>query len=218
MLHRLERRSVPDELRGVLRMQIMQGMLRAGEHLREEELSSRFNASRGTVREALRSLEYEGLVQRDAHRGSRVTLLTRDDVVDIMAARRVVEPEAVRRAGEQRLALDALRATTVEMREAARGRDWSRYGELDVHFHAGLVRSAGSERLAMFFRAQTVVLRLAWMRIDESESAASAPLPHVDEHAVLLDLIGAGAVEQAVALIHRHLDDAAARLLSVPTS
>lgn len=213
MMTELQRRSVPEEMCDRLRGQIQKGVLAPGEHLREEDLASRFRVSRGTVREALRALEHEGLVQRDAHRGCRITLLAQSDIRDIIAARQVIETEVVRRAAEQRLALDALQPVASQMQAAADRGDWARYGELDLSFHTGLVKTAGSDCLADFFRARIVVLRLAWLRIDETEAAAGLPGAHVDEHARLLSLIGDGDVSGAVSLIRHHLEGAARRLL-----
>lgn len=213
MTTELQRRSVPDEVRDRLRSQIQQGELAAGEHLREEELASRFSTSRGTIREALRALEYEGLIQRDAHRGCRVTLLTEREIRDIFSARKIIETEVVRRAAEQRLAMNELQSVALAMQDARSRGDWTHYGELDLAFHAGLVAGAGSARLADFFHDQITVLRLAWLRIDEMEAASGIPAPHVDEHSELLSLIRDGDVSGAVSLIHAHIEGAATRLL-----
>lgn len=214
MITELQRRSVPDEIRDRLRSQIQQGELAPGEHLREEELASRFRTSRGTIREALRGLEHEGLIQRDAHRGCRVTLLTEPDIVNIIAARRIIETEVVRRAAEQRLEMAELRPVALAMQTARDQGEWARYGELDLEFHVGLAATAGSTRLTDFLRDQIVVLRLAWLRIDAMEAAVGIPAPHVDEHSELLSLIHKGDVSGAVSLIRDHLEGAATRLLS----
>lgn len=214
MTPELQRRSVPEELRDCLRDQIRDGLLAPGEHLREEDLASRFGVSRGTVREALRTLENGGLVQRDVHRGCRVTLLVESDIRDIIAARQIIETEVVRRAAEQRLLMEELQPIAIEMQAAGNRGDWARYGELDLTFHTGLVAGAGSARLAAFFRSQIVVLMLAWLRIDAMEAAPGIPAPHVEEHAELLSRIRDGDVGGAVSLIQHHIEGAARRLLS----
>jgi DNA-binding GntR family transcriptional regulator len=210
----LRRHTVPEELAERLANAILEGGLPAGTRLREADLSSRYGVSRGTIREALGLLARDGLAQRDAHRGYGVTLLGRADVDDIVGMRRLVEPEAVRRLAAQRATTPALRATAASMLAARATADWRRYGALDTDFHVELVRAAGSARLAEVLRSQLVLLTLPLLHSDRLESATAASMSHVDEHAALVDLIDRGAREEAVDLIHRHLDASAERLLA----
>jgi DNA-binding GntR family transcriptional regulator len=204
---------VPEALAARLADAILEGALPAGARLREAEVSSRYAVSRGTIREALGLLAHEGLAQRDAHRGYRVTLLDRADVEDIVAMRRLIEPEAVRQLAVRRTATPELRATASAMLEARATSDWRRYGSLDTDFHVELVRTAGSARLAEVLRGQLVLLTLPLLHSDRLESATAASMSHVDEHAALVGLIDRGAVDEAVALLRRHLDASAERLL-----
>ncbi len=62
-----------------LRHEILSGMLAPGERLIEEQLTSRFGISRGPVREALRELAQQGLIEHLPRRGVRVAELSAAD-------------------------------------------------------------------------------------------------------------------------------------------
>ncbi len=75
---------------------ILSGVLDPGAKLRQEELADAFGTSRIPVREALRALEYEGLVRSEPHREFTVTSLDADDVEEVYDLRTVLESHAVR--------------------------------------------------------------------------------------------------------------------------
>ena len=79
-----------------VRQAILSGVLSPGARLRQEELADVFGTSRIPVREALRALEYEGLVASEPHRGFTVTTLDADDVEEVNDLRILLESEAVR--------------------------------------------------------------------------------------------------------------------------
>jgi len=75
---------------------ILSGVIDPGARLRQEELAELFGTSRIPVREALRALEYEGLVRSEPHRGFTVTSLDSDDVEEVYDLRIVLESHAIR--------------------------------------------------------------------------------------------------------------------------
>ncbi len=79
-----------------VRRAILQGILEPGTRLRQEELAEVFGTSRIPIREALRALEYEGLVTSEPHRGFTVSALHADDVEEVYDLRSVLETHAVR--------------------------------------------------------------------------------------------------------------------------
>lgn len=79
-----------------VRKAILSGVLAPGARLRQEELADVFGTSRIPVREALRALEYEGLVTSEPHRGFTVTALDADDVEEVYDLRILLESHAVR--------------------------------------------------------------------------------------------------------------------------
>ena len=81
-----------------IRADILEGRLRAGEWLRQEQLAQRYEVSQMPVREALKQLISEGLVRHEVRRGARVVTVTRQDVADLYACRALVEGMAARSA------------------------------------------------------------------------------------------------------------------------
>ena len=79
-----------------LRIAILTGALGPGERLRQEDLAQRFRASRIPIREALRALEYEGLVVSEPNRGSRVVDLDPVDIEEVYDLRILLESKAIR--------------------------------------------------------------------------------------------------------------------------
>lgn len=79
-----------------VREAILAGVLAPGARLRQEELADHFGTSRIPIREALRALEYEGLVTSEPHRGFTVTSLDANDVEEVYELRILLEGHAVR--------------------------------------------------------------------------------------------------------------------------
>ncbi len=74
-----------------LRLAIVDGRFRPGDHLSDRELSAMFNVSRTVIREAVRRLEAEGLVTSFPHRGQFVSIVSADEASQIYAVRAVLE-------------------------------------------------------------------------------------------------------------------------------
>ncbi len=123
----------------------MLGELVSGQRLTEAHLASSFDVSRSTVREALRRLEAERLVETISHRGSRVSRLSTADAVEICELRAMIESYCLRH--QPRPISDELRVHLIEivaeMRTLTFPNDASRFIDLDQQFHRSLVRAAG---------------------------------------------------------------------------
>ena len=95
-LRRFERRSTASLVSETLRDSIIRGELPPGTPLREHALAETLDVSRNTVREALRLLSHEGLVDYHVHRGVAVRKLSAADVRDLFLTREALEVMAVR--------------------------------------------------------------------------------------------------------------------------
>ena len=80
-----------------LRRQILKGELKPGERLMEINLANRLGVSRTPVREAIRKLEHEGLVEMVPRRGAHVAEITRQELNDVLEIRRSLETLAISR-------------------------------------------------------------------------------------------------------------------------
>uniref|UniRef100_UPI002FDFD07E GntR family transcriptional regulator n=1 Tax=Sinomonas sp. TaxID=1914986 RepID=UPI002FDFD07E len=133
----LEKTSLREQAVVALRRAITSGDLEPGRHLVETELSERLGISRGTLREALRQLQQEGLVAAGARGRLNVRHLDAKEIRDIFAVRAALEslatqslidqPRRARIVGELRAAIEA-------MEDAAdRGLDDRIEADLDFH-------------------------------------------------------------------------------------
>ncbi|MEU1192570.1 GntR family transcriptional regulator [Streptomyces sp. NPDC005859] len=87
---------VRDKVVDALRQAILDGALKPGRRLTERELTELTGVSRTSVREALRRLQAEGLVEESPSRGLRVTIPTAEEIEQIYEIRAELEPLAVR--------------------------------------------------------------------------------------------------------------------------
>jgi DNA-binding GntR family transcriptional regulator len=140
--------TTADAVYEALRQSILDGELSPGQRLRSDALANDLNVSRTPVREALRKLEAEGLV--DASRsGLVVRQLTEEDVTEIFVLREALEGMAARLAAEHatRAELDELRALVEDMETVAAGGDIAALRELTGEFHRQVCRASHNKRL-----------------------------------------------------------------------
>lgn len=124
---------------------IISGELNAGDRLHEVALSERLGLSRTPLRAALSQLSQEGLVEPIASGGYAVRRFTRDDVIDAIELRGVIEGTAVRIAAERGISeteLQTLRQLVDEldiaMEGGAKHMDFDAYVELNAELHETL--------------------------------------------------------------------------------
>jgi GntR family transcriptional regulator of gluconate operon len=143
-----------DEVAQMLRRAIISGELDNGRHLVESVLSERFQVSRAPIREALRELESEGLVE-SRKRGVYVKALTPRDVWELYSLRTMLEGAAVElavaRFDENDIA--ALRTHLEAMASAAATGERVEFAKADMGFHTQLFERIGHRRLLRVWRS-----------------------------------------------------------------
>src|SRR3954447_4982403 len=153
-LSSVERASMTEQVLRELREAIVEGRIPQGEPLREVSLAATLGTGRSAVREAVRQLIQEGLVDYEPHRGAFVRVMSLADRLDVYVAREAIETGAARRI------LDAppedlsdLRAALEELAATAEGQDrvTEPVIDADIRFHQELVALAGSPRLVRAF-------------------------------------------------------------------
>ena len=160
-----------------LRSAIVSGRLRPGEALTETALAEQLNVSRAPIREALRDLENDGLVETVAYRGKRVKPLTVREVVEICEMRQRFEVMAVRRIAKHGTGVDALWTPCREMEAAAAGGDREALVTADEAFHGTLIRLSDHELLAQLWAGLYLrIHQIMSLRIDEDVDLADIAL------------------------------------------
>jgi DNA-binding GntR family transcriptional regulator len=154
-LNAIERRSTIDHVIGELRTAIVSGRIGANEPLRESSLAQMMGTGRSSVREAIRHLIGEGLVEYRPHRGAFVRLISEEDAYDVYIAREAIEMAAVSRVLERPQAPDLAplrsRLHRIILAAAAAPEHEAAGVELvaaDLDFHREMVALAGSSRLS----------------------------------------------------------------------
>jgi DNA-binding GntR family transcriptional regulator len=145
-----------------LREAIVEGRLAPGEPVIEAQLSRQLGVSRAPLREALRSLENEGLVVSTPWRGAIVAPLTERGVTELQAFRRLLEVFAAEQVLERDDAdISSLDALVAEMERCADASDLACMNEADVRFHTRIVEMSGNVLLLDVWRSYVSPIRRA---------------------------------------------------------
>jgi len=192
-----------------LRRRIVEGELLPGQALSENLLAAEFEVSRTPVREALRILMEEGLVEMLAGRKLRVVVPKPGDIHEVYDLRWIIESEAIRRLaqapGRTAEVCDRLDAYCRNGDEALRNKDRKGLARANEQFHEEIVKAVGNRRLHAHFR--TIYNLISLYRHQTLQSEHWATQGHHD-HAALVNLIRRGEGEAALALLRRHLEEA----------
>lgn len=195
-----------------LRALIVRGEIGPGTHLVEGALAGQFGVSRGPVRDALRQLEIEGLVE-SRRRGAFVRGLADTDVVELYAVRTALEELAVRET-IARLAdasWEPIDDAVSAMRAAAVVTDPVAFAAADLDFHSGFYTISGNRRLA----ATWALHRPLFAAMLEVTNTDRDLHPIAQDHADLSATIRTGAVEPAVAALAAHLNGSCVQMRAV---
>lgn len=186
-----------------LRSAILSGALVDGEPLRQDELATVLGVSRMPVREALRRLEAEGLVDFQPHKGAVVAELAPEEVEEIYEMRLMVECHALRQSIPH-LTDDALDRAAAILDEIDVGQDLTRWGELNQHFHAtlysGVVRPRLNALISSLNGAIDRYLRLLITQFDYENRSQ-------DEHRQILAACRRHDAETATNLLAGHISE-----------
>jgi len=202
--------SVVDQVYDAIRERIASGALPRGARIHQEDLADELGVSRTPVREALRRLAAEGLVEMRTNRGARVADVAGTDIRAAYEARLVVEPGAARLAAQRQLAAPLARMEAALAAQRRSARSVERSFEANREFHLALVAASGNEFLTQL--AQRLwVARIGAAIYERQIEAQERILLDVAEHERILAAIQAGDARTAESLTRRHLADAMKR-------
>ncbi|KQZ11289.1 hypothetical protein ASD23_04235 [Agromyces sp. Root1464] len=183
-----------DRVAGLVRAEILSGVLAPDTPLREEAAAEQFGVSRHTVRAAFQRLVSERLAVAEAYRGVRVASFDRAHVIALQQYRAALEVEAVRITGERhgdawpdgvlapaRATLDALDRLAVA--DAGGGIDWLEVERLHAEFHHAVVAASMSPRIIEAHAALGSELLLFLLHVRPHYTLDTL----IEEHRALLD-------------------------------
>ena len=177
-----------------LRHEILSGALAPGERLVEEHLTQRFGTSRAPLREALRQLAQQGLIEHLPRRGVRVAELSAADADELFALRNVLERYAVEVAlsAPGTAGLTGVAAAWQLMAEAARTGDAFAENNAHQRFHVEVVALAGQRHLLTAFEPVILKLQLLMATNLRLEAEQADAAEGVERHRRLLDALATG--------------------------
>jgi DNA-binding GntR family transcriptional regulator len=202
----LDRSTLRERALEALRAAVLSGQYRPGDHLGEVELAGSLGVSRGTVREALRHLQQEGLVSAGNRGMLRVSSLTPTEVRELFQVRAALEALAVRQivsSPRRESAVAALRRALEDL--ADEQEDVSARIEADLAFHLLLCRLGGNSMLVEAWERLEGRMRVAIL----NGAAWQAPMMARDRHAPIVDAIEQADAATAVAVVEEHMASAA---------
>ncbi len=207
-LSSLDRSTLRERALVALRSAITSGQYRPGDHLGEVDLAAHLGVSRGTVREALRHLQQEGLVTSGTRGMLRVNSLTPEEVRELFQVRAALEGLAVAEiiaSADRESAVRTLREALSELTDATG--DFAARVEADLGFHLLLCQLSGNSMLAEAWRHLEGRIRVAIM----NGGPERAPkMMSQDRHSPIVDAIESGNLAAGVAVVDEHMTAAAA--------
>lgn len=191
-----------------LREAIVAGTLPGGTPLRQEELAAAFGVSRMPVREALRQLEAQALIDFYPHRGAVVADISAEDAADNAVIRAALEPAALALSLPHLTAEDLARAEDL-IAAMDSETDPGRIGQLNLRFHMTLYARAGRPRLLSLIEQH---LAAADRYVRFTLAALGRQYLSQDEHRRLIAACAAGDIETARAVLVAHIEAGGRRL------
>ena len=213
--HRQLRKLVVDKLRSA----ILNGEIKPGTWLRQERLAQEYQVSQMPVREALKELTAEGLVEHVPYRGVRVIEFSPEDISDLYACRSFIEGLAARAAADviTSAELAQLKELQAQMRAHLQPQVLPEYTELNRRFHR-LIFSA-SRRTYL-----TRTLNQLWdafpsMLWGNFARTAGQPLPQrdladIEEHEAIIEALERHDGAAAEQRVRQHIEESGQHLLS----
>jgi DNA-binding GntR family transcriptional regulator len=201
----LRRSSLPDSVAALLRDRILAGAVPGGTALRQEALAAEFGVSRIPLREALRRLEAEGLVNIQPHRGAVVAELPLEDADELFSLRALLESDLARRAVPHLTADDivALETAAHAFERAMESEDVAHWGDANQALHLALYRAADRPRtLEIVNRLHQQCDRLLRLQLLRTIGGGDRA---IREHRAIVNSARAGDAEGTAELIHQHI-------------
>lgn len=212
-LSALDKSTLRERALQILRSAITSGQYRPGDHLGEIELAGALGISRGTVREAMRHLQQEGLVTAGPRGRLRVNSLTPQEVRGLYQVRAALEGLAVTtiiRSAQREDAVKRLRQALTEL--SGNESTHRERVEADLGFHLLLCQLADNPMLVETWRSLEGRIRIGIMSHDPSQ------LPGImsgDRHSPIVDAIENGDIPAALQVVEDHMA-VAAELYATP--
>lgn len=193
-----------------IRDAILLAELKPGDRLPQDELAKRLNVSSTPVREALRQLEAEGVLDHVPHHGVRVAEIKFEDVREIYLIRGVLEALATQEAVPNLDPTDVafLNALQLEAKAIIKEGQLKRLHKVNHDFHMRIYVAANMPELYRLIRS--LWTKFPW---DTHNVLPGRPIKSIEEHEKIIGAIEAGDAEMTSWLMHEHIKVSASSLM-----
>ncbi|CAN5516287.1 GntR family transcriptional regulator [soil metagenome] len=191
----------------------MAGVLRPGQRLGQDRLCEDYGVSPGPVREALRQLESEGLVEHFSNRGTFVLDVSEEELRQVLIpVRLVLEREAFKRLAKHLSMSDVehLEACIHDMDTGASGGDMGLINEADHRFHEYVVAASKLRHTLQLWRSISPRLRVQFARLAIRHERLT---DIADEHRALVEALVSGDPGTIDRALDEHISQSALELL-----
>ena len=189
-----------DVVFNTLRQAILRGELKPGERLMEIQLANKLGVSRTPIREALRKLELEGLVNMVPRKGAEVADITEKSLRDVLEVRKALEELSVQLACEKitEEEIEELKRVAERFKDTLDDQDVTKIAEADVAFHDVIYTATDNQKLILLLnnlREQMYRYRVEYLKKEEAYPQLIA------EHEELIDNISKRNKEEATRIM-----------------
>lgn len=203
-----------DVVFNTLRQAILRGELKPGERLMEIQLANKLGVSRTPIREALRKLELEGLVNMVPRKGAEVADITEKSLRDVLEVRKALEELSVQLACEKitEEEIEELKRVAERFKDTLDDKDVTKIAEADVAFHDVIYTATDNQKLILLLnnlREQMYRYRVEYLKKEEAYPQLIA------EHEELIDNISKRNKEEATRIMCEHIDNQVATVINV---
>jgi len=201
---RIKRRPLHEEVVDRLRDLIVEGGLTANERLHETVLANMLGVSRTPVREALKLLASEGMIELLANRGARIVEVSATEIAELFEVLGGIERLAAELAAERMsdIELERLKALHERLSQHFLARNRRDYAKINIDLHRLIVTYSGNQTLNDMHRRLMTRVRRVRFGLLEHEKRWSASL---EEHAALLRALLERDGREAGAIMHAHV-------------
>ena len=203
-----------DVVFNTLRQAILRGELKPGERLMEIQLANKLGVSRTPIREVLRKLELEGLVNMVPRKGAEVADITEKSLRDVLEVRKALEELSVQLACEKitEEEIEELKRVAERFKDTLNDQDVTKIAEADVAFHDVIYTATDNQKLILLLnnlREQMYRYRVEYLKKEEAYPQLIA------EHEELIDNISKRNKEEATRIMCEHIDNQVATVINV---
>jgi len=215
------RRTLSDAVHHALREAITDGKLTPGARLREVPIATQLSVSPTPVREALRRLEREGLIDSSSHRGATVAVVSPGMMANLYELHETLEAFAVRKAAEHGPHdFSHLRSLADDIDASLSLPDQTTFNRLDLRFHRALNDLSGNQQVAELI--EQTHRRIQSARVHFDIHLPNRPQRSHVQHRQILEAVARGDAAEAEAIARLHISAVRDRVLpllkEVPTA